>query len=144
MRAITHPNGSGCDGDSYIELPPYRTTIGNKPINGGLFPNDNGIMTYVDLWGSEYGYCVWDSGAKSRAVGCGGTTSNRLKGADHPAPDQTEFVLISAGPDHIFQTTCNDYRDPNTDVITPIGDDIIMRYTYANVTNVASKMKSDR
>ncbi len=136
-EVISHPDGSGCDGDSYIELPPSRTTTGSKPINGVLFPANS-----VDLWGSEYGYCVWDTGAKARAAGCGGTTSNRLKGADAGRIfGQIAFVLISAGPDHTFQTTCNNYVDANTDVITPGGDDIIMRYTYAKAADMVAKLK---
>ena len=81
-EAISHPNDRGCNGGSYIELPPYRSTTGKKPLNGGLLPDKNGTITYVDLWGTEYGYCVWDNGAKSRAAGCDGASSNRLKGAD--------------------------------------------------------------
>ena len=56
--------------------------------------------------------------------------------SEHP-----DFVLIFAGPDHIFQTACNNYVDANTNVITPAGDDIIMRYTYAQVEDIAPKMK---
>lgn len=135
MDAVLQASNGDCDADGYIEPRAWRTTTGAKPTNGGLLPLAMGAPT-SDPWMSDYGYCVWDVGTLSAQAGCGGATG-RLDGADNPvsgsAKALTVMAVISAGPDRVFQTTCNAYVDANTDLIatTAGSDDLVQRYTYA-------------
>lgn len=135
MDAVLQPSNGDCDTDGYIEPRAWRSTTGAKPTNGGLLPLAMGAPT-TDPWGSDYGYCVWDVGTLSAQAGCGGATG-RLDGADNPvagdARTLTVMAVISAGPDRVFQATCNGYVDATTDLISIAAnsDDLVQRYTYA-------------
>lgn len=135
MDAVLQPSSGDCDSDGYVEPRAWRATTGQKPTNGGLLPLAMGAPT-SDPWMSDYGYCVWDVGTLSAQAGCGGATG-RLDGADNPvagnAKTLTVMAVISAGPDRVFQTTCNAYVDATTDLIatTAGSDDLVQRYTYA-------------
>lgn len=122
-----------CDGDGTVEPLPFRADPA-APVGGGLLPAISGANK-LDPWGKEYGYCVWDHGKKTTTdniATCGGTAANRLKGGSTSA----EYVLaiISAGPDRVFQTTCNAWLDANADnvadtalIVTAPGSDDRMR-----------------
>jgi alpha-tubulin suppressor-like RCC1 family protein len=136
-------NIGDCDADGYTEARPWRAATGPVvPGNGGLIPLAMGAPT-LDPWGTEYGYCTWDIGPTSADAGCGGGTG-MLDGADDPTAGESQsaaaLAVISAGPDRQFQTTCNNYTDGTTDVITTSGDDIIQRFTYAEAANKTSAL----
>lgn len=143
MDAVNQTGGGDCDGDSFVEPRAWRDAGGgDAPTNGGLLPLGMGAPT-IDPWGQEYGYCVWDVGPIYAAGGCNSGTGY-LDGADNPlkGESQTLTVLatISAGPDKSFQTTCSDYVDDTTDLITNTGDDIIHRYSYAQAAKATSSL----
>lgn len=135
-----------CDGDGSIEPKEWRTgTVGTVPTNGGLIPLTIGAPV-TDPWGTDFGYCVWDVGTyndPSADHGCG-APAKRLKGTDNPtagsSKSQTVMALISAGPNRQFETTCKNYVDGTSDVITTSGDDIVMRYTYNEAANATSSL----
>lgn len=135
-----------CDNDSYIEPRPWRDPADGttKPTNGGVIPLEMGAPT-TDPWGTEYGYCVWDVGPHSADPACGGGTGMLVGATDpHIGEGQTLTVLsiISAGPDKTFETTCNDYVDDTTDLITTAGDDIVQRFSYGEAKSTASSLWS--
>ena len=133
-----------CDSDSYIEPRPWRNPADGttKPANGGVIPLTMGAPI-TDPWSTEYGYCVWDVGPNYADPACGGGTG-MLDGADDPhiGEGQTLTVLsiISAGPNQTFETTCNDYVDASTDLITTSGDDIVQRFSYGEAKSTASSL----
>ena len=151
MQAVTGSNGGDCDSDGQIEPIAWRTTAGGKPVNGGLIPTTIGAPT-TDPWGTEYGYCVWDTGSASDAAGCGGPSAARLDGdndsstgtatSGNPASDdQTVIALVSAGPNRSFESTCSAYNTndaTNTTLVTKGGDDIVLKYTYSEAAKATS------
>lgn len=145
MDAANTPTTSGdCDSDAYIEPRPYRN-VKTKPVGGGAIPDTIGAPI-TDPWGTEYGYCVWDVGSVRKGAGCGGVAALRLRGSPTPATgnDTTQLVMaiVSAGEDRTFQTTCVDYVNATTPLITSTGDDIVMRYTYAEASTATSSVWS--
>jgi len=145
MDAASQTATGDCDTDGYIEPRPWRDPSGAPaPVNGGLIPVGMGAPT-VDPWGLDYGYCVWDVGAVSGNISCGSGTG-MLDGANDPATGntntQTVIAIISAGPDRQFQTTCNDYVDTSTDLITTSGDDIVKRHSYTEASSSTSSLWS--
>lgn len=143
IAAIDATNIGDCDDDGFIEPREFRTTSGGAPTNGGLVPTDMGIDV-KDPWNMDYGYCVWDLGPQYDQATCGGTGANRLDGADDSVTGEpqtlTVFAIISAGMNRSFETTCNDYSDTTTDVITAGGDDIVYRYTYNEAATATSSL----
>lgn len=143
MDAMGGPTGGDCDGDGAVEPRPWRTGAG--PTGGGLLPNTIGL-TVKDPWNSDYGYCVWDVGAQRKAAGCGGAAANRLSGSPTPTAGnidtQTVIAVISPGPDRIFQSTCVNYVNATTPVMTVGGDDIVQKYTYAESATATSLLWS--
>ena len=112
------------DSDNYIEPAQMRndSTCGNKPTNGGCLPQDIGAIQ-TDPWGTPYGYCVWDHGTTTGAAGM-------LQGiADTSEP---VIAIITAGPDRVFQTTCQDVTAAGVGgVIEAAGsDDLLKTETY--------------
>ena len=140
MDAVNQVGGGDCDGDGIVEPRPFRTGGASVPTNGGLLSIEMGTITQ-DPWGVEYGYCVWDMGSVSGAASCGSGTGY-LDGADNPVEGEpqslTSLAIISAGPNKTFETTCLDYVDTTTDVMTVTGDDIVHRYTYAQADKATS------
>lgn len=143
MNSVSGAGGGDCDADGNIEPVAWRT--GNGPTNGGLIPDTIGAPV-TDAWGTDYGYCVWDLGTASDDVACGGPGLNRLDGTDDPlageTPSQTVLALVSAGPDRQFSTTCVDYVDATTPLISSTAgtDDIIMPYAYAEASQATSAL----
>lgn len=144
MDAVNQVGGGDCDGDGVVEPRPYRAGGASVPTNGGLLSIEMGTITQ-DPWGVEYGYCVWDMGSVSGASSCGSGTGY-LDGADNPVEGEpqslTSLAIISAGPNKTFETTCLDYVDTTTDVMTVTGDDIVHRYTYAQADKATSQIWS--
>lgn len=141
VDAANQPASGDCDNDTFIEPREWRT--GDGPVGGGLIPLEIGAPV-TDPWGTDYGYCVWDVGAARKDALCGGTAARRLIGTDNPTTgsgiSQTVVAIISAGPDRIFQSSCRDYLNGTTDVIIADGDDIIMRYSYAEAATATSSL----
>lgn len=135
-----------CDGDTYIEPLPWRADGGAPaPSGGGLIPTGTAART-KDSWGTVFGYCVWDYGPITvidNNAACGGASAMRRNGGDL----KTEHVLavISAGPDRTFQTTCADYANTATPVITKAAgsDDIFVAFTYAEAFEATGVSGSD-
>lgn len=136
VAAAAQPLDGDCDADGFVEPLPYRSGGANKPAGGGYLPTTIGA-TLTDPWNTDYGYCVWDHGDKrlpaDNIVACGGSGALRLTGA--PAADangQHVIALISAGKDRLFQTSCINYVNPTTPLVskTAGSDDIIFKYTY--------------
>lgn len=87
--SLADPDADGC-----IEAPLGQAWAAG-PAGGGKLPQ--GINPAKDAWGTPLGYCVWDNGS---VVGGG-----RLAGGE--GQDRTAYAVISAGPDRVFQTTCD-------------------------------------
>lgn len=143
ISAIDAANLGDCDDDGYVEPRQFRATTGGAPVNGGLVPTDMGV-DIKDPWNMDYGYCVWDMGPLSGDAGCGGAGANRLDGANNAVGGDPEtltvFALVSAGRNRTFETTCDDYTDTTTDVITTSGDDIVARFTYNEASTATSSL----
>ncbi|MCI5059488.1 MAG: hypothetical protein MRY79_00285 [Alphaproteobacteria bacterium] len=130
----TNPN---CDTDVQIEPLEMSATTITGFTGGSEIPATIGT-TKEDSWGMPFGYCSWDHGTDVDAGGCAG--DNRRAGAD--VSDQYVLAIISAGPDGIFETTCNDYvdADTNNEPDVPLvnktsgADDLVMGYTYEEAT----------
>lgn len=120
-----------CDSDSRVEPMAYKT--GTGPTGGGQIP-DNVTTQNTDPWGNVYGYCVWDMGNTFDAAGCGGPSAKRLNGNDDPVSGnvetQTVFAIVSSGRNRQFETTCSNYSNGTTAVVTKGGDDLVLEYTY--------------
>ncbi len=147
MDAVNQAAGGDCDSDSSVEPKEWLATAGGKPTNGGLIPLTIGAPV-TDPWNTDYGYCVWDVGAQNDPAvdnGCG-AGALRLLGSPTPiagdATTQTVLAVISAGPNRSFSTTCNAYVDATTDLITTSGDDIVLRYTYAEAAAATDSLWS--
>jgi hypothetical protein len=73
MATANQANNGDCDADSYVEPIEWRapaSATDPHPSGGGLVPLSLGISK-KDPWGTEYGYCVWNHGAKTSGNGCG-------------------------------------------------------------------------
>ncbi|MCB9973221.1 MAG: tail fiber domain-containing protein [Rhodospirillales bacterium] len=140
------PSGSplsDCDGDNSIEpIPAKAPGAEDAPVNGGFLPDTFGVSK-TDPWGTKYGYCVWDAGATVNHTDCNtGGSQVALIDGDGASTDYTIISIVSAGPDRVFNTTCNDFAtaDANNNgsldgseklASKPSGaDDIIMDTTY--------------
>lgn len=138
MNLVNNDTGD-CDSDGSLEFPVWRDPSGaNAPTNGGLIPTDQGVPT-TDVWGSDFGYCVWDVGSTSDDATCGGPSANRLDGTNDATTGnyetQTAIAVISAGPNRQFETTCNAYVDGTTDLISKAAtsDDRVYRFSHEEV-----------
>lgn len=127
-------NGGDCDTDGVVE-PIEMSTITIPGFSGGSeIPATIGTSK-EDSWGMRYGYCSWDHGTAVDTDGCSG--NRRLAGTD--SGDQYVIAIVSAGPDGVFQTACNDYVDadatpgPDVALVEKQGgsDDIFLGYTYS-------------
>ena len=112
-----------CDGDTYVEpLAPGGALAGFiGGTGGGTLPAGVG-SNKIDPWGTEIGYCAWDNGPDNTDA-CG---SGLFNGEGVDDPGDTILAIVSAGPDRVFQTTCD--HDPA--YVTKGGDDIVMEYNY--------------
>lgn len=141
--ATQQPSNGDCDGDGYIEPIPYRSAgAAPHPAGGGLIPLTIGAAK-SDPWQRDFGYCVFDHGPTVDHASCGGPSQPRSKGANSgvfPA-----LAMISAGPDGVFQTTCNDWADTDLNGLPdvppidtpPPSDDIVFSWTYAEASGAA-------
>lgn len=146
--AMMYPNAQSdagdCDIDGYIE-PPAFTTVGATlaPVGGGQFPHTIiNAPVYKDTWGTTFGYCVWDIGTTGNPC-----ATNMLNGTPDPTTGETQsqtvMALVSAGPDRKFNTTCSDYVDATTPLITStaaVTDDIVMKFSYAEAAQATSSL----
>lgn len=141
--ATRQANNGDCDGDGYIEPIPYRAAgAAPYPTGGGLIPLTIGAAK-ADPWQRDIGYCTFDHGPTVDDAACGGPTQARQMGAN--ANTLPALALVSAGPDGVFQTVCNDFADANLDglpdaplVDTPTtSDDIAYAWTYAEAAGGA-------
>ncbi len=146
MDALNQPASGDCDADGSVEPREWRETTNDKPINGGLIPNTVGAPLN-DPWNSEYGYCVWDTGALNNpaaGVGTCNVDAKRLKGSPNTSAGNadTQYVvaIVSAGPNRRFETTCNAYVDEATGLLTEAGDDVIQKFTYAEASSATSAL----
>ncbi len=112
--SIKQPLGGDCDADGTVEPIPYDAGGGaSVPVGGGLLPVT--IAGNVrDPWGNRYGYCAWDHGSAVDDAGCGGPSQSRLPGTN--VSSWPMVAIISAGPNRVFETTCNDWVDANADL----------------------------
>ena len=117
------------DSDGYVE-PLEPSSCDTAPAGGGCLPTTIGAIR-TDTWGTKYGYCVWDHGETTGSTG-------RLEGTTTTAGPL--IVVISAGQDKIFQTSCHGYTEAGIDpedidtIIQPKasggGDDRVRMFTY--------------
>ncbi len=157
IAAAQLPNGGNCDygtGDTYVE-PLHPTTGAPSPAGGGQLPNSVGA-SQVDPWGTPLGYCVWDLGAAPAQVGdplCDAGAGEVAYLAGGHDSTQPVFVVLSAGPDRIFQTSCEAWADnvgaagPPSNAATLVNkpassDDIIAALSYQEALNVADGLWS--
>lgn len=136
QASLVAPDGD-CDDDGMIEPVPFRDAgVMTAPSGGGLLPYDVGVNRR-DPWGTDYGYCVWDHGEKILDAACGGADSNRRAGGD--TREAAAIAVISAGPDKIFQTACDDWTDNDTPVVTKISgsDDVMRIIPYAQMLSAS-------
>lgn len=145
-------NESSCDGDPFVEPVPPDTSAPVKPVGGGGLPSTFGA-TQTDPWGTRLGYCVWDLGVETDTAGCGGPSGPRRLGGDDRG--QPILVIMSAGPNRVFETSCEDWAD-NRGVTGPIApsnestlvnkpttsDDIIVAYDYDEAVTAADGLWS--
>lgn len=117
---VLDASSTDIDTDGTIEPPAYGASIGLT--GGGAIPTSIGAPK-TDPWNTSYGYCAWDNGTDFTAAG------NRLNGEN--SSTAKAIALISAGPDRVFQTSCNAYPTANP-VNKPAGsDDFVFDFTYA-------------
>lgn len=139
MHATSQTAGGDCDSDGFIEPIPFDTAS-NAPSGGGLLPASVGAPG-KDAWGTPIGYCVWDIGTTGA---CAGGT-NRRAGTPNPlaglTESQTVIAVISAGPDRKFNTTCANYTNATTPVVTSgSSDDIVHSYAYSAAAAATSSL----
>lgn len=130
-----------CDSDGFIEpIEPEDPGADPKPPGSGYLPSTVGAALN-DPWGTRFFLCAWDHGSANGK--CTGTKPLLLTGG--PLDNQYAIAVISAGPDRIAQTTCNDFVDttpaddvPDTPLLVknPGTDDIVLGYTYAEANNI--------
>jgi len=152
MASANQANSGDCDLDGFVEPIEWRAaTTEPIPTGGGLIPMTVGISK-KDPWGTEYGYCVWNHGAKNSLNGC---NANLLAGTNSKAYQVA--ALVSAGPDKVFTTTCRTFAaaDANSDGdLLDVGDsplvskaaetddDLIFSYTYDEATGASGGLWS--
>jgi|GEM_PF-6193978 len=148
MDAINGATGGDCDNDGSVEPKAWKDKgTSNAPVGGGLLPPNIGAPM-SDPWGSDYGYCVWDTGTDNVPSIDGSCdiegVNNRLSGTPDPAvgeaQSQTVLAVISAGPDRIFATECRPYVDTTTAVLIVDGDDVVQQYTYNEASTAISSL----
>lgn len=134
MNAGTQAGGGDIDSDGVIEPIEYvRNGTAGCAIaltGGGCVPSSLGAAL-TDPYGSPYGYCVWDHGPVNNGHADGNPAAPyRLRGTTDPT--RPVIALISAGPDRVFQTTCNAFDGVGEDgPVKPLGsDDYVFTYTY--------------
>lgn len=118
-KTILGSESSDPDGDGYKE-PPAMTPLTGGPAGGGAIATSSGAPR-ADAWGTPLGYCPYDLGTTN-------ASSGRITGAANPTQGSVVFVLISAGPDKTFQTSC-----ANAAAGTRQGDDGIRATTVAQL-----------
>jgi len=146
----TQPNGGACDltysgGANPYVVPPQWTTAIAALGHGGQIPATVGAPT-TDPWGTPYGYCVWEVGPSPSQGLCNGTAPNLLHGSTAPTAgipgSQIVIAIISAGPDRKFQSSCAAYTNGTTNVVTQLGDDLVLKYTYEEAAVATSSIWS--
>lgn len=139
VGTIMRISSTDCDGDTYMEPPEARVDGTDYKL-----PNNLGVPT-TDPWNTDYMYCPFDTGTVDDPA-CGGASQARYAGTTDPTTGDDEanyvFAVISAGPDKIFQTTCSDYVDTTTPVVTAGGDDIVSSYTHETARAAAPSIWS--
>ncbi len=141
--------GGNCDSDPFIEPVPPDMTATVAPVGGGGLPTTFGA-SQLDPWGTRYGYCVWDLGFDVGEAGCT-AQGTRLAGGDDAG--QPVMVIISAGANRAFETSCEAWADnvalpgpPSNEatlVNKPAGsDDIIVAFTYDEALSAADGLWS--
>lgn len=139
LIAATSLQDADCDSDLTVEPIPFGFAIPGF-TGGGSVPASIGTAKQ-DPWGTEYAYCVWDHGSSIDSGGCSG--ENRLAGGD--ISSEIVLAIISAGPDGVWQTSCQDFVDGNSDDIADVplvdkisgSDDLVMGYTYNEASAMA-------
>ena len=127
-----------CDDDGFIEPLPFRDAgAASAPSGGGLLPLSTAVNRR-DPWGTDYGYCVWDHGGKVLDDSCGGADAMRRGGGN--TQEAAAIAVMSAGPDKIFQTACEDWIDNDTPVVNKVSgsDDMWRIIPYAQMMVPAS------
>lgn len=121
MRAAADTDGVP---DGVTEPPGATADAAVASTNGGLIPNTIGAEK-IDPWRTPYAYCGWDHGTSNTGI------AGLIDGAPAGYDALMTMALISAGPDRVFQTVCSP-----AGILTTGGDDIVMRYTYEQATNI--------
>ena len=130
-------SGVDSDADNVIELPAPDITVTyngganniNSETNGGGIPATNGAEK-IDPWNVSYAYCTWNNGSNNAA------SPEILEGVTTAYEPLNFIVLISAGPNRIFETVCKNAGAINTNSDGGGYDDIVVRYTYEQATNI--------
>ena len=122
------PGTYDCDDDEILEPVEYGPDIPGF-TGGGQVPAIIGT-TSKDPWGTDYAYCAWDYGPSINQLGC--TGDRRRRGGANS--DQFVLAVISAGPDKVFSSSCVDYVNSTTPVVSkaPGTDDLVLGYTEAD------------
>ena len=111
VQSAEQASSGDCDGDGYIE-PLYPAGFGTTPsgtlTNGGALPNTIGASK-TDPWGTEYGYCAWNAGSIDSGSGCAAASPDLIAGSGTDLDTYAIISVISAGPDRVFATNCQDY-----------------------------------
>lgn len=134
LIAAVQQNDGDCDADGIIEPIAMSNTTISGFTGGTEIPASIGTSK-VDSWGMPFGYCAWDHGIAD----CG---TNHLEGGASSTQDEYVLAIVSAGPDGVFNTSCNAYIDndsnnePDTPLVQKTGgsDDLFMGYTYSEAT----------
>jgi hypothetical protein len=144
MASAQQSSSGDCDSDGLVEPLAYKTGTLNSPVGGGYLPDTIGGAKQ-DPWGTPYGYCVWDHGAMTLQASCQTSgADNRLAGGN--ILTQPILVMVSAGPNGTFQTTCRAWIDANADgvpdlaLVDKTGDDIVINYTYADANQMSGDL----
>lgn len=144
VSATAGADSGDCDSDGMIEPTMFETpTTMAAPTGGGHLPASIGA-SLQDPWQNRYGYCVWDHGSTTMDASCEVSgANNRLPGFDQQ--NQVSLVVISAGPDRAFQTSCisalaadtagnsNGMIDGDEQILIRVSgsDDVVHSFTYA-------------
>lgn len=114
---------SDADNDGIIEAPAY-ISVTPSPVGGGGIPPTSAAPKN-DAYGTPFGYCSWDNGSATSSV-------NRSPGSNPALQTSAVFAVISAGPDHIFQTSCATAQSGSTS-----GDDEVRMVTLSEINKGA-------
>lgn len=133
--AVKQQTNEDCDADDFVEPLPWDTGSA-APAGGGNLPASVGASR-LDPWGTTYGYCGWDHGTAIDNAGCGGASQRRLRGEN--ASTKTVIAIISAGPNRVFETGCNDSSHATAPYVARVAgsDDMVLEYTYAESEGMA-------